>query len=662
MMRNLLVSLLGLESADRSHFSPHHGETSRCVTTVEMISRGSRFYLRVWTLYVENQISIGGRIMAKRLTVTVMMLALLAGAVALAQQINTSGKTTLGATRIEKARPEVVNAAGVLVIPWHVNYQGYLTDDAGVPVNDTLDMTFGIWDASVSGTELWSEDQTLPVEDGLFNVVLGSITPIPQTVFQSGQTRWLELTVELQTLSPRTEITSVSYAYRAVNSDSADNASQSDMVDGFHASATPGASDLFPLSQGDAQYVNENQANAITSAMIADGEVLAGDIGDGEVNSAKILDSTIVRVDVDPTFKAPYSDTADYAHSAPASPDNDWTIAGNVIHPSGQYGLSLRGSNILHGIHDSTHVNLGVACTTGTSGIDWRYCTVSGGWLNSASAANTTVGGGWDNRASDDGATVAGGSSNRASGVLATVGGGQNNLADENRATVCGGAQNRAGGLYAAVAGGWQNSATGDVSTVGGGWMNSAAGNYSAVPGGGYADTAAGDYSVALGYRVRVDSAATNTFAFGRDFTTSTSDAVIFHNSTTSIHVGIQNTAPTHLLDVGGSGAHCDGGAWIDGSSREKKENIAELTLVDALAALERLMPVTYNYKFDNEGRVGFIAEDLPDLVAMSDRKGISATEIVAVLTRVVKDQQNVLERQQEEIESLRQELEVLKN
>jgi hypothetical protein len=50
---------------------------------------------------------------------------------------------------------------------------------------------------------------------------------------------------------------------------------------------------------------------------------------------------------------------------------------------------------------------------------------------------------------------------------------------------------------------------------------------------------------------------------------------------------------------------------------------------------------------------VGFIAEDVPELVAMEDRKGLSAMEIVAVLTTVVQEQQEVIQEQHEAISAL---------
>ncbi|MBC8391607.1 MAG: hypothetical protein H8E17_03440, partial [Deltaproteobacteria bacterium] len=39
----------------------------------------------------------------------------------------------------------------------------------------------------------------------------------------------------------------------------------------------------------------------------------------------------------------------------------------------------------------------------------------------------------------------------------------------------------------------------------------------------------------------------------------------------------------------------------------------------------------------------GFIAEDVPELVATKDRKGMSSMDVVAVLTRVVQEQQKTI-------------------
>ncbi len=101
-------------------------------------------------------------------------------------------------------------------------------------------------------------------------------------------------------------------------------------------------------------------------------------------------------------------------------------------------------------------------------------------------------------------------------------------------------------------------------------------------------------------------------------------------------------------------GAYCNGAQWIDGSSREYKEEIRDLDGKAAFRALESMDPVTYKYKTDSEKtHVGFIAEDVPDLVATKDRKGVNPVELIAVLTKVVKEQQKVIAELQEKLDSI---------
>jgi len=117
-------------------------------------------------------------------------------------------------------------------------------------------------------------------------------------------------------------------------------------------------------------------------------------------------------------------------------------------------------------------------------------------------------------------------------------------------------------------------------------------------------------------------------------------------------NVGIGVSRPTHPLEME-SGAHASaGGVWTNSSSRNKKENITELTLEDALATLAGLQAVQFNYRNDGqETYVGFIAEDVPRLVATADRQGLSAMDIVAVLTRVIQAQQQQIEELEAKLE-----------
>ncbi|BAZ08749.1 hypothetical protein NIES4071_05550 [Calothrix sp. NIES-4071] len=96
-------------------------------------------------------------------------------------------------------------------------------------------------------------------------------------------------------------------------------------------------------------------------------------------------------------------------------------------------------------------------------------------------------------------------------------------------------------------------------------------------------------------------------------------------------------------------------GQQVNGSSREIKENITDFQTQEAIETLAGLNPVKFNYRDDKEKEltIGFIAEDVPDLLATRDQKGVCPLEIIAVLTKVV-------QQQQEELSSLKERLNAL--
>jgi hypothetical protein len=122
----------------------------------------------------------------------------------------------------------------------------------------------------------------------------------------------------------------------------------------------------------------------------------------------------------------------------------------------------------------------------------------------------------------------------------------------------------------------------------------------------------------------------------------------------TNGYVGIGITNPTHLLHLSG-GAYSDGTTWRNASSIEYKENIQDITTNEALDALNGLKPVKFNYKVDkNEECLGFIAEEVPELVAVNDRKGLCAMDVVAVLTKVLQEQQKTIAELKKKIAGLK--------
>jgi hypothetical protein len=102
------------------------------------------------------------------------------------------------------------------------------------------------------------------------------------------------------------------------------------------------------------------------------------------------------------------------------------------------------------------------------------------------------------------------------------------------------------------------------------------------------------------------------------------------------------------------SGARLDAGTWFNASSRALKQDIHALDGNAALETVKALQPVTFEYKANPaEMNVGFIAEDVPDLVATVDHKALSPMDIVAVLTKVVQEQQQTIEDLQTRMQKL---------
>ncbi|MGC9314333.1 MAG: hypothetical protein ACP5G4_01760, partial [bacterium] len=108
-----------------------------------------------------------------------------------------------------------------MAVPRTMNYQGKLADPSGVAINADLDMTFRIYSTETGGSALWTETHSgafqIEVVKGLFDVELGSLTPID---LDFSTDYWLELVVAGELLTPRQKLSTVGYAFRAAIADS----------------------------------------------------------------------------------------------------------------------------------------------------------------------------------------------------------------------------------------------------------------------------------------------------------------------------------------------------------------------------------------------------------------------------------------------------------
>ena len=103
-----------------------------------------------------------------------------------------------------------------------IAYQGRLADSSGNPLTSTLAMSFRLYNAVMGGTPLWTEQWTGPngvkVSDGLFNVMLGSLTPIAQSAITGNSNPFLGITVGTDDeMIPRVQLGSVPFAVQALS-------------------------------------------------------------------------------------------------------------------------------------------------------------------------------------------------------------------------------------------------------------------------------------------------------------------------------------------------------------------------------------------------------------------------------------------------------------
>ncbi|MCX6841790.1 MAG: hypothetical protein NTX53_05870 [candidate division WOR-3 bacterium] len=146
--------------------------------------------------------------------VAVMSATLLAAAPALSR-----GRTGV----VPAVQPVKVATADDITIPHMLSCQGKLLDSAGNPVNETCQVQFRLYNDSTSGGYFWSETQEVPVNAGLFSVLLGSDSTI-DSLPQAGVC-YLGMTVGSdQEMRPRLRIASAAYAFLAKKADTANYA------------------------------------------------------------------------------------------------------------------------------------------------------------------------------------------------------------------------------------------------------------------------------------------------------------------------------------------------------------------------------------------------------------------------------------------------------
>lgn len=163
-------------------------------------------------------------------------------------------------------------------VPSQLNFQGKLLDTSNNPRNGSFNFTFKIYDAASAGNLLWSETQNgLSVSNGVFAAQLGAVTPIPAGVF-GGANAYLEITVGSEVGSPRQQLVTAPYAFKAAAVDS-------------------------PLPAGDTQYIQVGgvlqsgatfyvSSGTVAGPLTVGGVIVAGSGANQVTTAAGLLDAT----------------------------------------------------------------------------------------------------------------------------------------------------------------------------------------------------------------------------------------------------------------------------------------------------------------------------------------------------------------------------------
>lgn len=577
--------------------------------------------------------------------------------------------------------------------PKFINFQGVMEFNNEPLEFATVDVTFRLYNVPELGDVFWDET-ILGVEtkkNGKFNVKLGKAegSEIPDSVFSEAEL-WLGIQIinydpAQSEMTPRTEIGAVPYALMAKSVP--DKAIGKNKLDTLAVDSSKIADRAIRKENIKDRAIGKSQLDtlAVDSSKIADRAIRKENIKDKAVgkaqldtlavDSSKIADRAIRKENIkDKAIGKAQLDTlaVDSAKIAdkgvrlknlaqsdategqvmkwsdnptpgwyPADEDpddHDWVLADsdfNTLYTAAEWGIA-RWGNILYGPNDSTHVNLGVACTTGKSGSEVKFATVSGGRGNTAEAQASTIGGGQDNHATGQYSVISGGADNIAGG-------------EEGYNTVGGGAANRASGLYATVPGGTYNSAEADYSFAAGtlakakhiGSIVIAANN---ADGGAVFDpsdsvwTDRGEQLV-----LRADS--------GFYLTDKSEEA---------------NLGPQEFLSTSTGATLKKSGLWTDYSDRNAKENYTDIDRDILLKKIAALPISQWNFKIDDDKikHIGPVAQDFYAVFGIGyDDKSIAAIDeagiALAAIQELYKKTQRI-EQLEEKLERLQKQLEKL--
>ncbi|USN98701.1 MAG: tail fiber domain-containing protein [Phycisphaeraceae bacterium] len=512
-----------------------------------------------------------------------------------------------------------------------LSYQGRLLDN-GAAFDGTVSAIFTLWDASTGGAQIGptNAEAVLPVADGLLTATLD----FGPDAYNGD--RWLEITVNGSTLSPRQKLAA---APRAVRLEGVSN----DPTGYF------GVNTLAPLARW---HVEEATGHAIYGESLADDAIVGvssgggraallgiatGSSGDGVIGRSEATGGTGVGV---------YGSSASTSLSSAGVSGYASATSGNG---NGVLGRTLATGSLAAGVYGRADSDTGGAAggrfTTQSSGNG-----SSGVFAQAYSEAGNTFG--VQAIVSSPYGTAVSGRVNAASGGTAVIG--INGNADgyagyfDGRTHMTGHATVGRAGVQATGAEWFGVHTTAGDNEYGG--MYVSGNNSGSLPFYGYSPTGSGGY--AWHY---YDGGTSRWYLVVNYYYPLTADG-------SNGYVGIGDTSPDYPLDMG-SGAHCTtGGVWTNASSREWKQGFQPVDVRDVLKRVDALPITEWSYKAEDGVRhMGPVAEDFAEAFGLGDDvQTIGTVDADGVALAAIQGLHQIIEEKDTRIEALERRVEAL--
>ncbi|MEN8194843.1 MAG: hypothetical protein ABFS12_18625, partial [Bacteroidota bacterium] len=177
-------------------------------------------------------------------------------------------------------------------VPQTTSFQGVLTDSEGTGITDgDHSLNFKLYNSTTDGTMLWEETQVVSTVGGIFNVILGKVSPLD---LPFDEPYWIEMSIDGgEALSARVELTSSFYSLMSKSVE--DSTISTEKLQDVAVTTEK-------LSDGAVTQGKLHSGVSLPPGGTAGGDLIGSypnpTIAENAVNSAKVADNTITSDDI----------------------------------------------------------------------------------------------------------------------------------------------------------------------------------------------------------------------------------------------------------------------------------------------------------------------------------------------------------------------------